>query len=773
MADDEADQEGDNYEIVSMVQEWYRLSKAHTEEWRQEAREMYDMVAGRQWSEADLDNLKNQRRPAITINRIARTINAIEGTQVNNRQETRYIPREMGDVKVNEMYTSAAEWVRDNCDAEDEESASFEDMLIAGMGWTDTAMNYEEDPDGMTEIGQVDPLRMYWDVSAHKRNLKDARWVMHLNHMSPDEVEERFPDVNIENISDKWDEGLDEEEGGSPREHVYPQDAYRETSAKSGAGKPKNIRVAQVQWASTKKMWRIGPEAKVIDDEEAFAALKPELDAKKIKYIEQETRVWKQVFIAGDEVLEEGECPFPDGPTLKCMTYKRDRNRRTFYGIVRDMTDPQRFGNKFFSQILDIMNKGAKGGIMAEKDAFDDPRKAEQNWAKPDGIIWLRPGAIAGGKVQEKPIVKLPAGLERLMQFALDGVHDVTGVNLEMLGMADREQAGILEHQRKQAGLTIIAPLFDALRSYRKEQGRVLLHFIKTYLSDGRLIRILGENGVQQYVPLMRQEDAGKYDIIVDEAPTSPNMKEKTFGVLSELLPTLLKMGVPLPPSVLDYAPIPSKLSEEWKQMIEQAQGQANPEALQQQLQEMQGQMQKMGEENAQLKDKRGEVQANMQMKAQEMQGQSLLKQEEFKQQMALKAQELELKRQELIEDAKLEREKMMMTMELERDKAIESVKLEMQRSMQDLDMKRQQMAEELLNKGMGSLGDGNMSVKMADGRTVNIERGPDGAVINTSIADPAPKKAARKRVTVIRDEMGDIAGANIDEDEEPGPTIQ
>ncbi len=76
------------------------------------------------------------------------------------------------------------------------------------------------------------------------------------------------------------------------------------------------------------------------------------------------------------------------------------------------------------------------------------------------------------------------------MEFAISSIRDVSGVNVEILGMQTAaSQAASLDLQRKQSAMTILQPLFDSLRRYRKEQGRLLLYLIENYLSDGRLIR--------------------------------------------------------------------------------------------------------------------------------------------------------------------------------------------------------------------------------------------------------------------------------------------
>ena len=239
---------------------------------------------------------------------------------------------------------------------------------------------------------------------------------------------------------------------------------------------------------------------------------------------------------------------------------------------------------------MHIINSNAKGGLLWEAGAFDDPQRAKREWAKPDAWVQMQAGGMQ--RIQQRTPITYPAGLDNLMQFAVSSIRDVTGVNLEILGLADRQQAGVLESQRKQAALTILASWFDALRAYRREHGKLLFEFIQKYIADGRLIRIDGENGPKS-IQLTRAPDTLQYDVIVDSAPASVNVKQQTFETLQALLPAAMKMGLPIPPSVLKYMPIPESLAAEWQKMLT---GDNIPPQVKQQMQQGQQQMAQMGQ---------------------------------------------------------------------------------------------------------------------------------------------------------------------------------
>ena len=104
-------------------------SKGHVN-WRKEAREDFDFEAGEQLNEEDKAILQDAKRPIVIFNRVGTTVDCVSGQEVGNRQEVQFLPRRQGVVMKNELLTSAAKWFRQQCDAEDEESDAFRDLVV-------------------------------------------------------------------------------------------------------------------------------------------------------------------------------------------------------------------------------------------------------------------------------------------------------------------------------------------------------------------------------------------------------------------------------------------------------------------------------------------------------------------------------------------------------------------------------------------------------------------------------------------------------------------
>lgn len=510
--------------------------------------------------------LEDQGRPCITFDRTQVIINAVCGMQIDSRTDVTFLPRlnTPGQVKANEVLSSASDWMDDGCDAEDEQSEAFKDNTICGMGWTEAVVEYDTDPDGLYVERRINPIEMVWDRTARAKNLVDAKRLFRVRKMTLREAKDMFPGVPVSELNATWAIGWEGSEDPKPvkeRRHRTENAIYNDPKSE--------VHIVHAQWFEKEPFYRVadpmsGQELKLSEEEFKEFQASTQVD---FTYVQQHRRVFKQAFLGGSILGDVKPGPCADRFNWCAITGERDVMKGVWFGMVRSMRDPQMWANKFFSQILHILNSTAKGGILAEKSAFKDIRDAQETYAQPDHITFVEDGAL-GPKIMPKPGQGNAAQYEGLMQFAISSIRDSVGVNLELLGMRDANQAGILEAQRKQAGLTILKSLFDSMRRFKKLNGRVRLHYIQKYFADGRLIRVAGEDGAMM-VPLLKDQVLGDYEVIVGESPNSPNQKQETWAILQQIMGAFKEMLTPeVVIAFLEYSPLPSKVLEMLKAQI-------------------------------------------------------------------------------------------------------------------------------------------------------------------------------------------------------------
>jgi hypothetical protein len=442
---------------------------------------------------------------------------------------------------------------------------------------------------------------MYWDRTAKKKNLVDARRIWRVRVMPLGDAQQLFPGFSAAQLDAKW--AL----GGEPTtpQKTLEERRIRDENSSGPLSDQEEVTMVHVEWWEREDCWCVADPANntmhKIDDptykrlkqrhaevQTLMTQANPAYQPQDLHAVKVKRKVFKQAFI-GAEIVEMGDARIPDRYSYSCVTGEFHHNRRTWFGLIRTLRDPQMWGNKWLSQTLHILNSTAKGGIVAEMDAFEDQRDAEQKWARPDGIVWAKKLTNAQGqpKFMPKPGQGDPSGYIELLSMAINATRDVSGINLELLGQKDMNQPGILEAMRKQAGMTVLATMFDALRRMRKIVGRIRLYYIQNFLSDGRVIRITGQQGAKS-IRLLREKTLGEYDVIVDDTPTSPNQKQATWGIISQLLPAFKDQLMARPDifiKLLEYSPLPTQIVAAIEQMISNPPGkspdQQKMEALQ------------------------------------------------------------------------------------------------------------------------------------------------------------------------------------------------
>lgn len=574
-----------------------RLSDDKHAKWKKLAKIWYEFAAGGhdedtgQWDKETLNKLKVQGRPPVTFNTIEKVIEGLTGTEVNNRESIDYQPRDEDDTVAADSYNTVGKYARDN-DVEEEDTQALRDTFICGLGWTDSTMMYDQDPDGRFSVVAEEPMSMSWDPRAKRPGLTDARWVGRVKRIAKDEFDSLWPEkVSKGHTSVFGDDGRTTFSHGEPeqKDSDYDHDIGEIATADD------DVAVFEYQYFSMVPLFRFtdpitGNDVKT--DQAGFKEIKgilepqgfhftpapapreAELDPARVLFVKQDIRRYYRAFFTGDsEILEHEESMWPFGFTLQAVTGRYDRVNKLWYGAVRAMMDPQRWGNKFLSQWIHQFNSNIKGGGMYEETAMDNPDDWTSEVSQTSPWLKVNDGAISGGKIQFFTPSIAPPDIQALMQFAFGAPASIIGYADEFFGVAGRDQPIGLEQTRKLATMSIVAPIFSSYRKYRKVHGRLLLYFMWAYFTDETITRVLPKALKEEGLAAIKNTDIAKFDIHVDDAPLSPSMKATTFSVMKDFIQFLPpEVQLRTLPAFLKSSPLPGTVVRELVQQFEAAQ---------------------------------------------------------------------------------------------------------------------------------------------------------------------------------------------------------
>lgn len=604
----------------------YRVAVRQQAKWKRDAKQAFRFYAGDQLNEDDKHKLEQEKRPVVTFNMIGPNVRAVVGIQAANRTEIRYSAPDGQDPATQGFADWANKLLKrcdEACDAEMEVSESFKDTVICGMGWTQRTIDFETDPKGIMVKRSIDPLRKWWDPAAKRHNLVDRKFDFTEVFIDKWEFKKLYPDaedevatVGVEGTAsgggDPFSVGGEEhDQFDTEVEHEEAQDPYRgDRSSPDGYERLKDkVRLIEYNYWRWKSSYLVMREAgDTLIDEDGWSAFKKGIEAQGFQTHEidadvdpailedsrqvlykrvNEKRFYKAIF-RGASILAHNENIDPAAWNEHCITADLDRATGLWYGIVRPMIDPQLWSSKLFMQIMLVVMSNPKGGLFYKKGAFARPDQAREDYAGASPMIEVKLGETQtfDQVIHERQPGVYPQGLHELMAYASGIIPRVTGLNMELLGMAQKDQPGILEHLRQQAGMTILASLFDSLRAYHKLDARTALYLMRHEVPAKRQAEILG--AVQQQLIQAvgaAPSDLDAYMVTVDESPYSPNRKMLIFKMLTDMGTTNPEMQSLVFPEILDWLPnMPQDVVTRLKQKVEQ-QGKSQQASQQQQEQ--------------------------------------------------------------------------------------------------------------------------------------------------------------------------------------------
>lgn len=547
---------------------------------------------GEHWPKEAKERARAEKRPLLTLNYLDSMVRAVVGEERLNRQEIRIYGRASGGESDDKGFgmTQLIRWVMNGQDGDMAISEAFHGGVACGEGWVVPEVSFDDDPEGMIVVQWVDEQEILPDPESVKADHSDGRKLVRFRRMTSDDLEAEWPGTLAK--LEEWSIGhigtsYRSTDGSGARDIYWSQSDT--LSPHVYCGKTGTWLVCEHWWAERQQGWvAIDPlngsvveltdkEKKALDleykalVEEALATGGPMPEPPPEAARRAITRFY-QAFTVGNVVLEKMPHPVPEARRIPYVRFAgiRKKKEKGWRGLIDGLKDAQRQINIESSSIVYQIQKMAKGGWIAPRGAYVDKEKWQTQAAQPGVLLEYDPRK---GKPDTMDGQSPPRHLIELVQTRMAAIRDISGVNIEMQGIRQGQDPGVVLQLRKQAAMTTLAVFFDHARLGRRALAKVLIPYIQKFIAPERQIAVLGPDGGARYVVMDDNMRLARYEAAIDDVTASPNDRSETLTVLQTLLPVMLKAGVPVPPQMVDIIPMPPHVREAFKAMMEQQMG--------------------------------------------------------------------------------------------------------------------------------------------------------------------------------------------------------
>lgn len=593
----------DDRDLINEMQVRMNQSLAVSQTWRQsEVMDNYAVFQGDQWLEIDSARQNAAGAPIINMNRVKPVLDSISGFEIQNRQDVKYIPRRNDPEQkgFQDVVANTVKYQLQSCNAQAEWSYAFRDMEICGIGAVDTVFSYDRPPhNGDFADKRIFPGFLFWDPAARAKNFVDSDFVTNIRVLDKETIKQEFGFESYDNLPESEVDArilqffstiLIAKQLGVVYEYQWrrKEPIYRVTNPFKDLDVNSLISVNGIQTpegvfqlhaiVETMKM-EYADKFGFVADTDAFFTIMTAEDYKNFKdamkflglktsFVKQNAYKYYRAIIVGDRVISKDENFSQEGFSITFMTAEYSELGQFNYGLMRFAKVPQRMLNQVISDYVMFLSTIPKGGVNIEDDAVANLPDFLDSYVRAKYVTIFRSGALMNGKVQPKIAQPIPQGILEMIQYADSQILQVCGVTPELMGMMNTKEqnSGFLRQQIKQ-GLTTLSTYFDARRSFILQKGRMYIDCVRILCenSEGRLIRdVIGMSGAE-FIPLLANNVAAEYDVVIDEVPSTMDERKETFDkllALSDKIPQALLLA-------MEYSDLPDDEVEKIKQMMQ------------------------------------------------------------------------------------------------------------------------------------------------------------------------------------------------------------
>jgi hypothetical protein len=668
--------------------------KRHDRGWQREeeniaaAYEDLAFRAGDQWP-AEAKKMREDPqspRPCLTINQMPQFVRQVTGNIRMMRPSVKVVPVDnRGDPKTAETLAGMIRYIENRSEAQYAYTAGADSQVTCGTGHWRVLTEYADQTTFNQELLVApieDQVSVIWDPDDHTPCKENASFCFVPTDITHDKFKLDYPDKPLSDFGD----------GHNLSEYSWATDWTTEDY----------VRIAEYfEVRPETRLLALHPDGSIDDltgkDEQEIEAYVQ----KGCRIEEREGRCVYRSLISLNAVLD-GPTKWPGRyiPIIRVPGEEVKIGRRVVrHGVIRFAKDSQRAYNYFRSAQTEVVALQPKAPFIGTRKNFEGH---ENQWGTANTQPWpyltYEPDPKNNGlaPARQAPGVSLQGIDEGLIVSARE-MRETIGLHDADLGKNQNEQSGkALIAQQRKGDVGTVVYVENFARAIR-QTGRVLTDLIPHVYDTQRVIRVVGEDGKIDRVPINEVQGdgienvtyndvtVGAYDVVLDSGPSYSTKREEareSMTAFVQAAPETAALVLDLVAESHDW-PNADKFAKRLRTVLP-------PHIQQMEAQESGEPMPPMPE--PQPDPEIVKAQAQLQMKAQETQANIQLKQQEAQADLQLAMQKMQaehaLKMEQMRVENDMKREQMLFEFQLKEREAQLSNALTVEKTERDEDRK-------------------------------------------------------------------------------------
>ena len=297
-----------------------------------------------------------------------------------------------------------------------------------------------------------------------------------------------------------------------------------------------------------------------------------------VKLIKTRVPTVRHYVLVNNNLMYEEQSPWgldrmPFGVSVAYMFPEVQNYAYRFFGLVRNIRDPQIETNRRRNRLLDMLDAQVQSGIAVKEDALVNPEDGFMQG--PGRVMFFKNSANLQTDMKEFMPPPVGSGWLELIQTIEKEIMDIVGPEeLFAQNLGAKEMSGVLMKLKMGAGLTGLRSLFDNLNCFQKNVSEIMDDLIVNNFSEGKVAHILGKQPSEHFY----DKEFQKFNLVVEEGEMTASQRQ--FKLLQAL-----QIKQIMPDAISDDYILSLTTLQDKKQLVEARKQSAQQQAQMQQAQ--------------------------------------------------------------------------------------------------------------------------------------------------------------------------------------------